>query len=70
MPKKKTSFKYMVSVDGTQAPKFEHDTLLEATKEAERLAEVFGNTERTIRVLRVEAVLKVKREIVTTKTWV
>lgn len=70
MPKKKTSFKYMVSVDGTQAPKFEHDTLLEATKEAERLGFALGGANRTIRVLRVEAVLQCRYEQVCTKTWV
>lgn len=69
MPKKKTSFKYMVSVDGAQAPKFEHDTLLEATTEATRLAGQMLKSAK-IRVLRVEAVLEVKKEFVTTQTWV
>lgn len=54
---------YLVSVDGMQAPKFEHPTLDEAKKEAERLAAMQGNQERIIRVLRQEATLKATRTI-------
>lgn len=58
---------YLVSVDGMQAPKFEHSTLDEAKKEAERLAAMHGNQNRTIRVLRQEAVLTAKQTI--SYTW-
>jgi len=69
MAKKKLEYKYMVSVDGTAAPMFEHDTLLEATKEAERLSTIVVG-DRSIRVLRVEAVLQVKNEVIRTKNWI
>lgn len=58
---------YLVSVDGQQAPRFEHPTLEEAKTEAERLAGMQGNQDRTIRVLRQEAVLVAKKTI--SYTW-
>lgn len=67
---KRKVYKYMVSVDGTAAPKFEHNTLAEAEAEAERLGFALGGTNRTIRVLRVESVLQVKYEQVCTKNWI
>jgi hypothetical protein len=63
------AYKYLVSVDGTQAPKFEHPTLKEAKAEAERLAAMQGMNNRNIRVLRQEASLKVIQKLVTEKVW-
>ncbi len=69
MTKKKVNYKYMVSVDGTAAPKFEHDTEAEAIQEANRLADVL-KTNATIRVLRIESVLKTEKAYVTVKNWI
>jgi hypothetical protein len=60
---------YLVSVDGTAAPKFEHSTLKEAKTEAERLAGMQGMNNKTIRVLRQEAVLRVTQKLVVDKAW-
>lgn len=60
---------YLVSVDGTQAPKFEHPTLKEAKTEAERLANMQGMNNRNIRVLRQEGMVSVKQKLVTETVW-
>lgn len=60
---------YLVSVDGSQAPKFEHPTLKEAKTEAERLANQQGMQNRQIRVLRQEGKLIVKQKLVTETIW-
>lgn len=60
---------YLVSVDGTQAPKFEHPTLKGAKTEAERLANMQGMNNRNIRVLRQEGMVSVKQKLVTETVW-
>jgi hypothetical protein len=69
MTKKKVNYTYMLSIDGAMAPKFEHDSEAEAIQEANRLADVL-NTNATIRVLRLESVLKTEKAYVTVKNWI
>jgi len=60
---------YLVSVDGTAAPKVEHPTLKDAKTEAERLANMQGMNNRNIRVLRQECAVMVKQKLVTETVW-
>lgn len=60
---------YLISVDGAQAPKFEHPTLKEAKTEAERRANMQGMSNRNIRVLRQECMVSVKQRLVTETVW-
>jgi len=69
MTKKKVNYTYMVSVDGAYAPVFEHDTEAEAIQEANRLGDQLKNN-ATIRVLRLESVLKTEKAYVTVKNWI
>lgn len=70
--KPKTPSVFLVSIDGTRAPQFEHPTLKEAVIEAERLGQALflqGNKHAKIRVLEQVGVLSLQVEQKVTKNW-
>lgn len=70
--KPKTPDVFLVSIDGTRAPQFEHPTFQDAMIEAERLGqELFlqGNRHAKIRVLKQVGVLSIQVEQKVTKNW-